>query len=411
MQLVEQHIVKLNSLYYKECDSLCLKTKDLYNCCLYQIRQAYIHDKINILYNLHNIMKNTEQYKKLPAKVSSAVLLLVLQNFKSFFKANAEYYKNPNKFKGKPKLPRYLDKINGRFITSYTNQAISKKVFKSAHKILLSKTNIEFHTNVEEFKNIDCVRIIPKLGYYVIEVVHTIKNNDKLDDNNKYLSIDLGVNNLATLTSNIKEIRPVIINGKPLKSMNQYYNKKSAKLISILEIRNGKKTSNKINKLNLKRKNKIDNYLHKASRTIINYCTNNQLNTIIIGKNDCWKQDVNMGSKNNQNFVNIPHSRFIDMISYKCEMVGINVKLQEESYTSKASFLNQDNIPTYGKEVKPISFSGYRYSRGLYKIRGKKIFINADVNGSYNILRKAIPNAFIDGIEGIRVCPKVITLK
>ena len=161
---------------------------------------------------------------------------------------------------------------------------------------------------------------------------------------------------------------------------------------------------------NLKRKNKVDNYLHKASKQIVSLAKQNNINTIVIGKNDNWKQDCNMSKKNNQNFVNIPHSRFIEMISYKCEIEGINIKLQEESYTSKASFLDLDGIPIYGNNNSKIIFSGYRKSRGLYvsKIKG---IINADVNGSYNIIRKAIPNVFSDGIEGIGVYPTVLTVK
>lgn len=410
MQLVEKHIVAKYSKHYKECDILCFKAKNLYNSCLYIIRQAYIKDKTNLIYELHNLMKGTEQYKELPAKVSSAVLLMIQNNFKSYFKANADFYKNPSKYNGRPRLPKYLDKINGRFIASYINQAISKKVFKKTNKILLSKTNIEFRTRIKEFKDINCVRIVPNLGYFTIEVVYTVPDKERLANNDRYIGIDLGVNNLATITSNIKEIKPVIINGKPLKSINQFYNKKLAIFNSILDRRKQNKSSNRIKKLNLKRKNKIDNYLHIASKTIINHCINNDINTMVIGKNDNWKQNVDMGKKNNQSFVNIPHSRFIEMIKYKCEIAGINVKLQEESYTSKASFLNLDNIPIYGdNQLK--HFSGYRKSRGLYKIRGNKIYINADVNGSYNILRKAIPNIFMDGIEGIGVCPKVITLK
>ncbi len=409
MQLVEQHIILSNSPFYKECDELCFKTKNLYNSCLYTIRQAYIKDKVSLIYELYNIMKTTGQYKDLTAKVASTVLLMVQKNFKSFFKANAEYYKNPNKFKGCPRLPKYLDKETGRFVASYTNQAISKKVFDKVHKVKLSQTNIEFKTGVKEFKDINCVRIIPHNGYYTIEVIYTILDTDKLKNNDCYLAIDLGVNNLATLTSNVKEVQPIIINGKPLKSINQYYNKKLANYQSILEKINKKKTSNRINKLSLKRKNKIDNYLHKASKTIVQHCLDNNINTLVIGKTDNWKQDINIGKRNNQSFVNIPHSRFIEMLNYKCEIEGINVILQEESYTSKASFLNLDFIPTYGKNDKS-GFSGYRYRRGLYKIRGKKVFINADVNGSYNILRKAIPNAFANGIEGFGVNPMVFTM-
>ena len=197
----------------------------------------------------------------------------------------------------RPNLPQYLDKFDGRFITSHTNQAISKKVFKKYNKIKLSQSNIEFKTKIDDFKIIDCVRIIPKIGYYVIEVVYTINDSPKLENNNKYMAIDLGVNNLATLTSNDKNFTPLIINGKPLKSMNQFYNKKRSEISSVLEIRNKSKKSNKLNKLTLKRKNKIDNYLHKSSKKIVEILLENKINTLIIGKNDNWKQEVDMFKK------------------------------------------------------------------------------------------------------------------
>jgi putative transposase len=358
MYLTEQHLIKQNNNLFKECDNLCLKSKNLYNSCLYIIRQAYIKDKTNLIFNLHHLMKETTQYRDLPAKVSSHVLLMVQQNFKSYFKTTAEYYKNPSKFKSRPKLPSYLDTNGGRFIISYTNQALSKKVFKKTGKIKLSLSNIEINTRIKDFNSLDCVRIIPRNNYYVIEVVYTIIEKEKLKDNNNYLSLDIGVNNLATLTSNV--ISPLIINGKPLKSMNQFYNKKMAETKSILEKRNNKKSSKRINNLNLKRKNKIDNYLHKSSKEIIKICKNNKINTIIIGKNDGWKQNVSMAKRSNQNFVNIPHSRFVEMIKYKCEIEGINIIIQEESYTSKASFLDLDFIPIYGKEPLIFNFSGKR---------------------------------------------------
>jgi putative transposase len=284
-------------------------------------------------------------------------------------------------------------------------------LFAKSGIIRLSKTNIEFKTKIVDFNLIDCVRISPKIGYYVIEVVYTIPDVAPLDDDKRYMGIDLGINNLATLTSNAKDFEPIIINGKPLKSRNQFYNKKLAKKTSVLEKRNKKKTSRSTRKLTLKRKNKIDNYMHKASKKIVEICINNNINTIAIGKNEQWKQDVNMAAKNNQNFVNIPHSRFIEMISYKCEKVGINVKLQEESYTSKASFLNLDEIPKYKKDnSEKYTFSGYRKHRGLYKIKKEKTTINADINGSLNIIRKAFPIAFCNGIQDIGVCPTVIKL-
>jgi len=410
LQLVEQHIIKSNNPFFKECDNICFKSKNLYNSCLYNIRQEYINNKINIINNLYHIMKNTDEYKSLPRKVSSSVLLMVQKNFKSFFNSLKEYNKNLNKFKNRPHLPKYLDKIDGRYMVSYTNQAISKKIFKKVNKIKLSQSNIEFKTKINDFNIIDCIRIVPKIGYYVIEIVYTIKEKGLLNDNNQYLSIDIGLNNLATLTSNKINFDPIIINGKPLKNINQYYNKKRSDLQSILKIRNNKNNSNKLNLLTLKRKNKIDNYLHKASKNIINICNENNINTIIIGKNDNWKQDINIGKTNNQNFVNIPHSRFIEIIKYKCEISGIKFITIEESYTSKASFLDLDKIPNYSKNNKTnYNFNGKRISRGLYKTN-KGIIINADVNGSYNILRKAIPKVFSNGVEGVRVHPKIIKI-
>jgi len=409
MQIVEQHIINLNSPFYEECDTLCLKGKDLYNSCLYVIRQAYFNGD-NVINQLHHLMKDTRQYKALPAKVSSSVLLMVQKNFKSFFKVNSDFKKHPSKYKAKPRIPNYLDKDNGRFLVSYTNQAISKKVFKVANKIKLSNTNIEVSTNITDFNIINCVRIVPRLGYYVLEIVYTIKENDKLEDNGRYYAIDLGVNNLGTITSNDKDLKPLIINGKPLKSINQFYNKKLAFYKSQIDKRNQNKNTKRTNNLHLKRKNKIDNYLHKASKEIISLCKQNNINTVIVGKNDDWKQEIDNGKQNNQNFINIPHSRFIEMIKYKCEIDGINLIIREESYTSKASFLNLDYIPNYGDKDIP-KFSGYRKTRGLYKLKGCKTTLNSDVNGSYNILRKAIPNVFSNGIEGFGVIPDVITLK
>jgi len=404
MKLVERHIINKNNILYKECDNICFHTKNLYNKCLYLIRQSYINDNINIMYNLHSLTKDIEEYKQLPAKVSSAVILSVQKNFKSFFKSNADYYKNKYKYKSKPKLPKYLNK-DGRFFASYTNQAISKKVFKKTGKIKLSLSNIEINTKIKDFSIINCVRIIPKLDYYIIEIVYSVKENKLKRDNKRYISIDIGVNNLATITSNV--FQPVIISGKPLKSINQFYNKKLSYYKSILYKRNNNKHSKKTRKLNLKRNNKIDNYLHKSSKEIINIANNNNINTIIIGYNKNWKQDINIGSKNNQNFVNIPHSRFIEILKYKCEIEGIIFLLQEESYTSKSSFLDLDEIPIYNTKNNIYNFSGKRINRGLYKSKMNKI-INADVNGSYNILRKAIPNVFSNGIEDVGVHPIVI---
>ncbi len=215
-----------------------------------------------------------------------------------------------------------------------------------------------------------------------------------------------------------------MVNGRPLKSLNQFYNKTKAFLQS--QLPNNQSTSKRIKKLTAKRNNRVDSYLHQASRWIIDYLDYRGIGKLIIGKNPLWKQEINNGKRNNQSFVSIPHSRFVEMLIYKAELKGIKVILTEESYTSRASFLTLDSIPTYererGSEFKSISnravgsesatkikFSGYRETRGMYKIKGQKTRINADVNGSYNIMRKVIPTVFDGGIEGVVVRPIRVT--
>ena len=193
-----------------------------------------------------------------------------------------------------------------------------------------------------------------------------------------------------------------------LKSINKFYNKTKAKLQSKLK---GKfQTSSRIQRLTAKRNNQVENYLHVCSRWIINCLDERGIGKLIIGKNPLWKQKINNGKKNNQSFVNIPHARFVEMLKYKGEMAGIKVIISEESYTSRASFLSLDYIPTYGEEShEKYKFSGYRETRGMYKQKGFAKRINADVNGSYNIMRKVIPTVFDGGIEGVVVRPIRIT--
>ena len=387
------------------------RSKNIYNRSLYLIKEDLKENKYDVLNKLFNYMKVEGCFKELPMKVSTATTIQIQKIYKSFFKSMIDYSKIPSKYKGKPEQPKYLNKENGRFIISYNYQAISKKIFNKASKIKLSGTNIEFTTKLKDFESIDCVRIIPRLDQYIIEVCYTFNEKQQVRDNKRYGSIDLGVSNLVTFTSNIKGFQPLIFNGKPLKSINQYYNKKMALMKSTLELINKKRSSRKLRSLTNKRNNKVDNYLHKASKEIVKTLVSNNISKLVIGKNDGWKFEAKMSKKSNQNFIQIPHSRFIQMLEYKCEKEGIRVIIQEESYTSKASFLNLDVIPIYDKNTKNnYIFSGYRKSRGLYKISKSNQTINADINGSYNILRKAIPNVFTNGIEGFVVNPKVINI-
>ena len=215
--------------------------------------------------------------------------------------------------------------------------------------------------------------------------------------------VDLGINNLATLTTNLIGDTPMVISGKVVKSYNQYYNKQVAHYKSILELQNGRKTSRRIRRLHLKRKLKIEDYMHKTSRYIVNQLVSKGVNTLIIGKNDGWKQDINIGKVNNQKFVQIPFESLISKLQYKCSLVGINVELINESYTSKCSFLDGETIEKHEEYV------GKRIHRGLFR-SAQGTLINADVNGSYNILRKSKPKAFVDGVEGVVVHPVILQI-
>ena len=375
MQLVEQHIIKKSDDRYKELDEVCFKSKNLYNAALYEIRQHFFNTKQFLNWFLIDKMfkeKKQCDYYNLPCKVSQQTLKLLNQNFESFFSLKKN--KNYNK---KKSIPKYLDKFKGRFVAVYTNQAISKKELKNGI-IHLSGTDVKIKTNING-NDIAQVRIVPKNSYYKVEVVYDIEETNELEDNGNYCAIDLGVNNLASVSFN--NSKPFIVNGRPLKSINQFYNKRKAALQSKLSC--NRKTSNRINSITRKRNNKIKNYLHKASRCIVNHLVSNNVNTLIIGKNDNWKQEINIGKKNNQNFISIPHTQFMEMLSYKCKLVGIAVIITEESYTSKCSFIDNE-VMKHHEEYK-----GKRIKRGLFRTNEGKL-INADLNGSLNIMRKVI---------------------
>ena len=408
MRLVERHIIQKNHRFYAEIDRLCFLSKNLYNYANYLVRQSFIFE--NTYRNYHDIQKtlqSQQDYQAMPAKVSQQVLMILDRNWISFKESNLAYQKKPSKFKARPRLPGYKHKVKGRNVVVYTAQAISKKQLKQ-DIINPSKTKIYLKTKVEPSK-IKQVRLVPRLNHYVIEVIYEADKIQYELEDNRYASIDIGLNNLATLTFNQVGIKPLLINGKPLKSINQYYNKVKSELQSLLK---ENQSSQKLKKLCNKREFKINDYLHKASRLIIDTLINQKIGTLIIGHNPDWKQKVKLGKRNNQNFVSIPYNKLIEMLSYKAEMVGIKVIITEESYTSKASFLDNDPLPVYQKGQKnQVTFSGKRVNRGLYRT-SKRILINADVNGSLNIMRKAVPNAFGYGIEGVVVHPvRVIPTK
>jgi putative transposase len=408
MQLVERRVIKSNHLIYKQIDEMCFASKNLYNSANFNVRQSFFFGgktSVPKYESLYHIMKDSEQYKALPAKISQQVLKLVAQNWTSFFAALAEYYNDSSKFKGEPKPPDYLNK-NGRYCLVFTGQATSKKQL-GQELIKLSGLDYCFETCVK-LGNINkyCQsRIVPKLDHYVLEIVYEV-SDVPLKNNDLIAAIDFGVNNLMAITSNVPGMMPVLINGRPLKSMNQFYNSKRASIQSFL----GLPTSIRLKKFTTDRNHKVKDYLHRASTYVINLLDELGISKLVVGKNKGWKNGINIGTRNNQNFVQIPHAQLIDILTYKGAMKGISVIIQEESYTSKASFLNNDFIPTY--KAKPADWepSGRRVKRGLY-VTNNGIALNADINGSYNILVKAFPNAFGIGDREVLVTPRKVNLE
>jgi putative transposase len=340
-------------------------------------------------------MKTELPFKEIGSNSGQYTLKILEQNWKSYFAAKKDWSVNPHKYLGKPRLPKYLDKENGRFVWVLSN--LQSKVldgelsfsFKPVREFNgLIKTNaIGKHMQT---------RITPKGNIYILEIVYQIEIPDIITEPKRILGIDLGLNNLITTQNNFGE-QPIVINGKPLKSINKFYNKKVSEVKSELKKTNGQNWSKRLDWLATKRSNKIDNYMHKATKWILNYCIAFKVDTVVIGKNKKWKQKSRM-----KNFVQIPFEKLINQLKYKFADNGIKVILTEESYTSKASFVDKDQ-PSRGM------FSGERIERGLYKT-GTGILINADVNGAGNIIRKVFPNAFAEGIEDVDFHPSIINI-
>jgi putative transposase len=388
MQLVEQHIINRSDPRYSVIDATAFASKNLYNAANYELRQAFIHEGHFISYNhLDKLMQSHEAYKALPAKVAQWVLKGLVNNWTSFREGRERYQCDPSKFTGRPQLPKYKHKTDGRNLLVYTTQALNKHGLQRG-LVQPSMLAISIKTRQQYIAQ---VRIVPRKGFYVVEVIYEQAIIQAPVNPAYSAGINLGVNNLAALASNKPGFNPVVINGRPVKSTNQFYNKRKAELQHLLG-QTG--TTPRMERMNNKRNRRIDHYMHTASRKIVDLLVQEGIGTLVIGKNDGWKQQIEMGGRNNQNFVLIPHARFIGMLTYKAELVGINVLLTEESYTSKASFLDRDPLPVRKpKHDTKHTFNGKRVERGLYRASGNRC-INADLNGAYNIIRKVAPNAF-----------------
>lgn len=399
MNRVERHIIKQSNRYYSLLDNFCFKSKNLYNFANYQIRQKFIKDKEYLNYYKMDALVKQENmdvdYRSMPTAQSAQQCLKLLdKNWKSFFASIKDYSKNADKYLGRPKLPKYLSK-NGRNVLILTNQncrLVDGIInFPKSFKGFYLKTKVD---------NLQQIRILPRNKCIIIEVVYQTALCEIKEDNGRYFSIDIGLDNLATITNNVG-LQPVVINGKGLKSVNKYYNKQISHYREVAKRMNNIDYTNKMNRLTYKRNNKVEDYIHKASRLVIDYAVENNITRIIVGNNKDWKRESKMSKKVNQSFVGIPHQNFINKLIYKAQDSGLEVILTEESYTSGTSFLDNE-LP-----IKEYYNKSRRKYRGLF-ISNKGTKINADVNGSYQIMKKVFPKAFGNGIEGVGLHPIVV---
>lgn len=409
----QQIKIKKNSKYWKQIDELSFDVKNLYNLGNYIIRQEFIKtskDKeagiieeahwINY-YELDPILQNSEQYKKIGSQIAQQTLKLLDKNWKSFFKSIKDYSKHKEKYKGRPKMPGYLNKENGRYVIGLKNTQV-KNIDGYVYFAWKPFKNMNNYFKTIRDERIFSVRIVPRLPDYILELIYEVEIPEPNQITTNIAGIDLGVNNLMTITTNC-DIPPIVINGKPLKAMNSYYNKKKATLQSELMLKTGNHYSKRIQSLTTKRNSKIDDYIHKASKYLVDWCVDNNIDTLVCGHNDGWKQESDIGKINNQNFVSIPHSSLMQKIKYKCEDKGIKYIEVDEGYTSGTSFLDGE------EPVKENYDKSRRVTRGLF-VSNEGVEINADVNGSYQIIKKAFPEAFADGIQDVGLHPVIINL-
>ena len=391
---IKQQVKHLTKEEYNILRELCRIAKNLTNQAIYNARQHYFQEKQYLRYeaNYHEL-KYLENYKLLNSNMAQQTIKNVDQMFKSFFALIKLARQGKYNFKH-IKLPNYLQK-NG-----YSNLIIGQirikddiltipfsNTFKKKYEGI-KKIQIKIPLILED-KNIKEIQIIPKFNarFFEIQYTYEIQEEEIKINTNNALAIDLGVNNLCTCVTNAG--KSFIIDGKKLKSINQFFNKRNAKLQSIKDKQNIIKQTKQQFLISRKRKNRVNDYINKTCRYIINYCLANDIGTLVIGYNQSFQNKTNLGRRNNQIFTHLPFGRIREKLEYLCKRYNINYILQEESYTSKASFFDNDELPIYNADnPQTYEFSGKRVKRGLYQTKNNYRF-NADCNGALNILRKS----------------------
>ncbi len=403
-------VKRTEQIYLKENETvsmMCHLSKNLYNQTNYILRNQFInHEKMtgyNKLAKQFSIPSDIEKYnnyQKLPAQTAQWTIKKMKQAWGSFFEAMKSWKKQPERFLGMPKPPKYKEK-NGEFMLIFTNQqcSIENGILKFPRIMELEvKTRLD-NMDLRE------VRIIPQGTGYTVEIVYEKEIMDfTAEKPRRIMGIDIGVRNIVTIGDSISS-EGIAVRGGILKSINQFFNKENSRLKSISDRQMGNRfMSKREKKLFMKRNRKIRDIMHKLSRAIVQYAESRNIDTIVIGHNDGWKQEVTMGKRNNQNFVQIPFNTLIELIRYKAEERGINVIIQEESHTSRCSFLDGESIEHHDVYV------GKRAKRGVFR-SSDGILIHADLNAVYNIIKKAIPEAFVNGIEGIGLYPRSLSIR
>ena len=389
---VKQQVKHLSKEDYKSIKELCHIAKNLANQAIYNVRQYYFAEGEYLNYEKnYALLKTSDNYKLLNSNMAQQILKEVDGSFKSFFGLLKLAKKGKYSFRD-CKLPKYLPK------DGYTTLVIGF-VRLNGNKLILPYSNSysKTHKRVEITippilldKKVKEIRIIPKANarFFEIQYIYEAECVQRNLNTNNALALDLGVNNLVTAVSNSG--KSFIIDGKKLKSINQWYNKQNARLQSVKDKQHfGRKPTNRQRAICRDRNNKVNDYMNKAARKIIDYCIKNDIGTLVVGYNETFQKSSHMGKQSNQSFVNIPYGQLRFKLEYLCELNGITYVKQEESYTSKASFWDKDNIPVYNNDnPQSYVFSGKRIHRGMYQCANGKC-LNADVNGALNIMRKS----------------------
>ena len=425
MLLTEEHRIKKegHKALFREIDEFCFRAKNLHNATNYLIKQCdRIHrkmrdgeellpwekemtDQVNDGLRNYNMgrpkdkqsryvdgnngfiadayflswyLKQSKEYKEMPYATCCQICIQELcRSWKSYYKAMPAYLKNPSSFTGRPQKPGYLDSKEGRGWLVITSQNFTRE---ESGLIKMPGFLREIHVKARH-SQIRQIRIKTEKTFIRLQLIYEEKEECPMKPapGRNAMGIDLGVNNLITAVWT-SDISPVILNGRSLKSINQYFNKKKARLQSAAEKGNRRKTTRRIERLTQKRNNKVKDTLHKASRRIVDLAEETDAGVIVIGNNKGWKQSVNLGNRTNQNFVSIPYLTLIEMIRYKASLKGIEVRVVEEAYTSGTSYLDGE-MPTSSSYNR-----SRRVHRGLFR-SNTGICINADVNAAYQILK------------------------